>query len=330
MSLRDVRFVLDGGSGEWSLRASLAKGVWPKLELTSDERISLREVFRRFARPGAALRELAGQNGNVWRHITRDEVVRGLRNRIRDPAVMRQNPTDLCGPMSLLMEFARRNPTRFIRGAAELLREGVFTTQNGRKFVAAEDLRGRPVPDGDIAGVEWLYVATMRDSENVTDDVDNGEGIEGITWPFELEEWTDDVLGLKTDYFPCVLGGELGATREGQQAVSNGGVAFLLVDKNLLKDGAEDGTPDSEESMWWRRRRHNPGGTVDDYGGWHHCKDDDYPPDHYVVLLGGLQGAVSGGKEFRVLLWSYGYVYEVIGSADSFGEYLYGVITGRP
>lgn len=329
MSLADVRFALDGGRGPWSLRASMERGVWPKLDGSDGGRISLREVIKRFAGPGAALRELAGQTRNVWRHITRDEVVNELRRRLRDPAIMRQNPTHLCGPMSLLMEFARRNPTRYVRGAAELLREGVFTTQNDRTFVAAEDLRDRPVAAGDMGAVDWLYAATIRDSENVMDDVDNGRGFEGITWPFELEEWTVDVLGLRADYFPCVLGGELGAIREGYQAVRDGGVAFLLIDKNLLHDGSEDGSPDSEEEMWWRRRG-DRGGVSSGYGGFHHSKDDDYPPDHYVVLLGGLRGAEGGGTDFRVRLWSFGYVYEVSGAADSFGEYLYGVITGRP
>lgn len=330
MSLRDVRFALDGDVAGWSLRDSLGRGVWPGLEGAGGRRVSLREVIRRFARPGAALRELAGETRNVWQKVDRGEVVRELRNRLRDPGVMRQNPTDLCGPYSVLMEFARRHPTRFVRGAAELLRAGVFTTQNGRTFVAEEDLRGRRVPGPVVAAAEWIYVATMRDSENVIDDVDAGIGLEGATWPFEMKEWTEDVLGLRAEYIPCWLGGELSAIRAGQRAVERGGVAFLLVDKNLVKSGEEEGEDDSEEEMWWRRRRHKPGEGLQGYGGWVHSEDDAIPPDHYVVLLGELRGAAEGGGAFGVLVWSFGYDYEIKGAADSFGEYLYAVITGVP
>jgi hypothetical protein len=269
---------------------------------------------------------MSSESGNVWKFLSRPTVVNELRDLIRDPAVMRQNPTDLCGPYSILMEFARRNPVRFVRGAAELLRSGVFTTSSGRKIVAADDLRERPIPEGDLVGAEWLYAATMRDSENVIDDVDDGEGIEGITWPFEIEEWIEDILGLKANYLPCFSDGELTAIRAGQRAVELGGMAILLVDKNLLKH--EEG--DTEEQMWWRRRLHHRGGKVDGFSRRSRCKDDDVPPDHYAVLLGSLRGASSDASEFSVRVWSFGHEYEITGNPNSFGEYLYAVITGVP
>jgi hypothetical protein len=339
MPLRDVRFALDGDDSPWSLRESLERGVWPPLR-EADGSYSLRRVLRRFAAPGRALRELAVESRNVWRHVSRDDVVRELRHRLRDPAVMRQTPTDLCGPYSLLFELARRDPVLFVRGAHELLRDGVLTTRSGRIFEAAEDLRARPVPAGETTGslhpaVEWIYAATMRDSENVIDDVDEGQGeglelLEGTTWPFEIEEWIEDMLGLDAEYLPCWFGGELAAIRAGQSAVERGGVAILLVDKNLLKDGAEDGEPDSEENVWFLRARHHPGGRVDPFSGLIHSKDDDIPPDHYVVLLGNLRGAREGATDFRADVWSFGCEYILTGEPEGLGEYLYAVITGVP
>jgi hypothetical protein len=346
MSLRNARFALDDDAradGDaapwtWSVRESLKDGVWPRLESMDNGHISLREVCERFSRPGAELREMAGESRDVWEDITRAAVVHGLRHRLRNPASMRQGETDFCGPLSILTVFARRNPVLFIRGAAELLRVGVFTTRTGKQFVADEELRSRPVPLGGISALEWIYAATMRDSENTIDDVETGNDfLEGTTWPFEIEEWTEDVLGLRAEYIPCWSDGELSALRAGQRALERGGVAFLLVDKNLLHDGDVDdeGNPESdperEENMWWRRKRYHGSGAVGEYPDhWKHSEDDAIPPDHWVVLRGGLRGASEGSEDFRVVVWSFGCDYEFKGSADSFGEYLYGVITGVP
>lgn len=328
MSLRDVRFALDGDEASWSLRSSLDDGVWQPLA-RPEGGISLRDVYRRFTRPGAALRKLANENGDVWQHVTRNRVVIELRQRLRDPATMLQINTDLCGPYALLFEFARRNPTRYVQGAAELLRIGVFTARSGKTFVAESDLRSRLVPEG-TAQVDWLYAATIRDSENISDDIDDAQGdfpweLEGASWPWEIEEWIEDILGLKADYFPCFFDGELAAIRAGQRAVERGGVAILLVDINLLKDG----NGDTEEDMWWRRMVHKPGGILF-FLPRTHCKDDALPPDHYVALLGELRGASSSASEFHVMVWSFGSEYKITGEPNAFGEYLYAVITGEP
>lgn len=244
---------------------------------------------------------------------------------------MRQNPTDFCGPLSLLMELARRKPTRFVRGAAELVQEGTLSATGGLKYEAEEDLRAWPVPAGSIAEVEWVYAATMRDDSNISDDVEEGDWLtEGITWPWEMALWTERFLGLKSGYISCIVDGELEALREGQRAIDRGGVAFLLIESDLLHDGDSD--DDHEEDVWWRTRRHHPGGEIDHFGThWTHSVDDNnILPDHYVVLRGGLEGASSGSRDFRVLLWSFGCDFEVKGAADGFGEYLYGVVTGVP
>lgn len=331
MSLRDVWFMLDGEpGGTWSLLDSLGRGVWPPLEGVGG-RVSLREVFRRFERPGAELREMVAESGNVWRHVNKDRVVRELRNRVRDPAIMRQDPTDLCGPISLLMEFARRRPTRFVRGAAELLRDGAFTTPGGLKFEAAEELRELPVPPGDIAEVEWVYAATIRDDSNLIVDVDDGQGgdLEGVTWGSEMAYWTNQMLGLWGNYQSTFISGELEMLREAQRAVERGGVAFLLVEVDLIHNG--DADDDHENNMRWRMRRHSPGAPLGDFGARHHSVDDNNVlPDHYVVLLGHLRGASSGRTDFRVRVWSFGNEYEITGAADAFCEYLWGVVTGVP
>ena len=72
---------------------------------------------------------------------------------------MRQAKTDLCGPFAVVFELARRKPTRFVKGADELLSNGKLKKIGGGVIEAESDLRKRPVP-ATVAAVEWLYTAT--------------------------------------------------------------------------------------------------------------------------------------------------------------------------
>ena len=325
-SLKNVRTASAGTDiTRWRPLESIGAGTWPRLQHADDGRVSVREVCRRFHGPGEELRLIAGTSVTAWQQIDRDRVIRGLRKRIRNAGVMDQNQTDLCGPYALLMEFARRRPRLYVRAIGELLLQGKFSKPGGGTFVADADLRARPVPQ-DIAAADWLFAATIRDAENVTDDVDDGEGLEGATWPYELEEWIEDVLELKADYHPCWFDGEMSALRKGQDAVDAGGVAYLLVDSAIVN---AEHPEDDEEDVWLRRRSFSGGG----FGSWSgriHCEDDDMLyPNHYVVLLGDLRNTGSE-TDFNVDLWSFARHYEITGSGDGFGEYLYAVITGVP
>jgi len=93
----------------------------------------------RFASAGAVLRSLAAGSGDVWDHIDRQRVVSELCDRLRDPAIMRQQPTDLCGPFAVLVEFARRHPVRYVKGAGELLTDGTLTMFGGDVIHSEDD-----------------------------------------------------------------------------------------------------------------------------------------------------------------------------------------------
>ncbi len=55
------------------------------------------------------------------------------------------------------------------------------------------------------------------------------------------------------------------------------------------------------------------------------------PADHWVVYLGGLSPRnPSEDDKIKLRLWSWGREYKLAGTAGSFGEYLYAMVSGRP
>jgi hypothetical protein len=330
LSLRDAAFALDGNASislpTWSIKESLKAGVFPKF---TDEPLSLREVTSRYSASGAALRSLSQGVGNAWLQIDRQKMVDEIAVRLRDPLIMNQQITTLCGPFAILVEWIRRDPINFINSTKELLETGKFTCKTGRVIEAEDDLRKRPAQPA-IAQVEWLLAATIRDDENLTEDVNDGTGIEGMTLMGAMTGWTEDILNLTA----TELGGVLSSSGEDEMmhlaetAVKAGGVAFFFVDANMIKDGGDD----DEEEMYFQRFRHFSRSPDISASAKAHSKDDDFPPDHWVIYLGGLNFGKppDPNDAVAIRLWSWSSEYVVTGTAEAFGEYLYGVVAGNP
>jgi hypothetical protein len=331
LSLRDAAFALDGKqstiSPKWSLKESLKFGVFPAF---ASEPLSLREVTNRYSASGAALRVLSQGTGNAWLQIDRQKIVDEIAARLRDPLIMNQRITTLCGPFAILVEWIRRDPVNFINSTKELLETGKFTCKTGRVIEAEDDLRQRPAQPA-IAQVEWLLAATIRDDENLTEDVNDGTGIEGATLMGAMSSWTEDILNLTA----TENGGVLSSTDEDEMmylaetAIKAGGVAFLFVDPNMIKAGPAD----TEEQMYFEHFQHFPRSPEIGRSAKVHSKDDEYDPInfHWVIYLDGL----NFGKPphlsdvVAIRLWSWGGEFVVTGTAEAFGEYLYGVVAGN-
>jgi hypothetical protein len=187
------------------------------------------------------------------------------------------------------------------------------------------------VIDGAIGQVDWLLAATMRDDENIWEDVDdNANGLETITLWGEERDWTRDILNLPHGgWETCFVSGETDVMRKVADAVSHGGVGFFCVDAALLKPGGGD----TEENAHWRQSKHAPRTWPASFGPTNHSEDDGPPwPTHWIVYLGGLQLGTDPADDdqltFRV--WSWGAEYEVTCTVEALGEYLYAGVTGLP
>lgn len=109
LSLRDTAFALDG-PGHWEARASLDKGMWPPLAPAPGGGVSMLALARRYSAAGEHLRALDSGTKDVWMFMKRSQLVPQLRARLRDPGIIQQNPTGLCGPLAVVVELARRRP----------------------------------------------------------------------------------------------------------------------------------------------------------------------------------------------------------------------------
>jgi hypothetical protein len=327
LSLRDTGFALDAAApGPHSLAASVKVPVYPPW---SPGPVSVRAVATRFAAAGSALRALAEGKTSLWPLLDRATIVSEISDRLRDPLIMQQSPTGLCGPFALLMDLASHNPVRYVDMARQLLETGRFICPTGRVIEAEEELRQQPKAPGTIGQVDWLLATTLRDDENVWEDVEgDANGLESITWWTEQRGWIRDVLDLVGgEWELCFTRDETECMKKAQDAVSAGGVAHFLIDASLLLDGPDD----HEEEMWHRSSRHvRRTAPMPMPAAATHSQDDDVPPDHWVAYLGGLQlgPSTSDDDPVTVHLWSWGSVYEITGTVGAFTEYLWGVCTG--
>jgi hypothetical protein len=301
--------------------------------------LSLREITSRYSDSGAALRSLSQGVKNAWTQIDRQKVVDEIVARLRDPLIIKQEDRDFCGPFAILVEWIRRDPVNFINSTKELLETGKFTCKTGRVIEAEEDLRKRPVPlplneEPDekflpIAHVEWLVAATIRDDENITEDVNDGKGLEGLTTMGAMSSWTEDILNLTVSELGGIWSssGEYDMMHLAEATVKAGGVAFLFIDANMIKNGGDD----DEEEMYFQWFEHFSRSPIKPSQKFH-SKDDNWPPDHWVIYLDGLNFGKppEPSDAVAIRLWCWGGEYVVTGTAEAFGEYLYGVVLGNP
>jgi hypothetical protein len=152
-----------------------------------------------FAQPTAAAAN--SRRGKFFPHISRADIVAGLIERVRDPTKQSQATASLCGPAALLYCILNEHPDVYAQYVMDL-----FETGEGRigalKVKPGAECRNYAPPQGKIAPVDWVALASLRDSENtalsyasVDDDV------AGITMPHTLASWFRDAgyAGVRND-----------------------------------------------------------------------------------------------------------------------------------
>lgn len=151
------------------------------LEVARTPKERAREIVRWFkSRRGKA----AFPNAN------RRAVARGLLARIDKPWLISQRNSSLCGPTALIYGMAKREPDRYAMFVIDLFEHGRARLGKRRIRPSAECRNSKPKK---VAAVDWIPLASLRDSMNVFLEVEGPENwlheAASITTGSALAEW---------------------------------------------------------------------------------------------------------------------------------------------
>ncbi len=238
------------------------------------------------------LDELANGREQAYPNISRSEVVSGLRDRLATPTLIDQKNTSLCGPAALMYCLASSKSALYAQYVAELYATGHSTI--GRLTVApgAGCKAYRATAASGIHPVDWVTLASLRDSENDAFDYDAPScEVGGITMPDDLVDWFKDV-GFSKDANVTNLvftKDEATLTAAGVRR-SHSHHVCLFISANMLQS--------PHESSW--------------------------TPDHWVVLASPVTVG-SGRAKFSVFTW--GGVQSVDQPVGDLCENFYGYVS---
>jgi hypothetical protein len=141
---------------------------------------------------------------SYFSRLERDEIGLGMLMRLAYPGLLKQGDASVCGPAALLFSVLSDNPVQYARYAIDLYEKGKGNI--GRILVEpSKDVRSHlPPSTALIHAVDWMTMASLRDSENYFMGFDSleteignlkipGESsktqLAGITLPGELAHW---------------------------------------------------------------------------------------------------------------------------------------------
>jgi len=239
--------------------------------------------------------------------LDRQAIADGLKDRVKNPDLIQQgSKSSLCGPTALVVTLARTRITEYVKAVTGLYDFG--TVRIGAMMGSERNLiPGRNAgwlisprkdllnykPSSAIAEVDWIILASIRDSENwALHYNDENNQASAITRGATLASWMRNVgyteVIEKTNNFFCKSATEL---QEAGRLYLDDYHVCLLIDANALYDG----------------------------------KTPDYYPNHWVILLSYIDYAPFVGMD--VLSW--GERWKLPKSQmklDEFLNYFYGYI----
>jgi hypothetical protein len=100
-----------------------------------------------------------------WPHLDRDEVGIGMLMRIAYRSSVDQNQTNLCGPAATLFNVLTDRPGAYARFAIDMYERGEAKMVD-LSIKPEADLLSYALPSGQIDPVDWLTLASMRNSND--------------------------------------------------------------------------------------------------------------------------------------------------------------------
>jgi hypothetical protein len=185
---------------------------------------------------GNVIKVFASRQGNgVFPKIPRQQLAKDLLVRARDPSVINQGPTYMCGPAAFMYSLARDNPVRFILFVADLYEHG-YARMGDLEVRPSERFRNEPVTRGTPAA-DWVALGGLRDSENYLFSYHSGffEHQAGGTTASSVASWfTRAGYSDVQDY--TMSHGQMMNAHLANDYLNRGYRVCLLIDGDLLGD----------------------------------------------------------------------------------------------
>jgi hypothetical protein len=130
--------------------------------------------------------------GGAWKHITRAEVTKGLRDRVANPGKIDTSSCNLCGPASFLYSVLIEYPEDYCKYIIDLY-EGGKGKLWGLEVEPDDDAMNYDVPKSKMHPVDWIGLGSLRDAENDFFDYQSiDDAASAITMPHTLTSWFEE------------------------------------------------------------------------------------------------------------------------------------------
>jgi hypothetical protein len=180
----------------------------------------------------------------IFVFLRREDIARGIRERIHRPGLIDQGTAGLCGPASILYQTALMRPVDYVQFACGLFDRG-SARLSGMQVTPNQDLRLASKPNG-IEAVDWLTMASIRNSENsvLFTYKKTGDEFSGLTTPGEMADWLrrTGYTDIKNETSTFLFSKDQANAQEASDLFEKHYKVFLLINAQMLKFETEDET----------------------------------------------------------------------------------------
>lgn len=176
-----------------------------------------------------------------WPHLSSADIIKGARQRLEDPGKIQQGAASLCGPASLLFCLILNNPEAYAWYVTHLW-------SNGSAKIGSLDvkpglaLRTYKPPADKISPIDWMTLASLRDSENAVLSYDSADvQVGGITIPATLSSWlSKSGVGSGKNSTNLVLTKGKSDIEEAERLRGASNHVCLLINADMLKTSTQN------------------------------------------------------------------------------------------
>lgn len=237
----------------------------------------------------------------VWSELDKTQLLKEMKERLHDPTRVDQGHQPFCGPASVLFALISLAPDYYVEIGRNLFQIGGFHTRSNRWVNPSLPLRQTGVNLG-MPQADWMILSTWRESENLIFPVDPTapdliRNLSGMTKSWEIAGWTREILGYdQVNYYHTSLRGDLVAIEKAAEVVSQGGVAFALIN-------AEGMLTSKPPAISY--------------------------PSHWITFLGNLKiEPTETESQISFEIYTWGQKMSVSLKQSDFQKYLWAIVTG--